>query len=667
MGITTMLKTFPVSHLLVSLALLSVGKTNSQLFPEGNLLSSLLFNTGLSPVDLLTNPLVPALLNSSSSQISNLIQYSGMGLGELGDYPACKATNDSYYVTTYLGHYFFAAWLGVCLPNHITIELLLSQRELIANVLQNLTGEKLNGSEVDFADVKKTNESYAKVGLGYYLTWSGLWLLILLAIIGSSLDYNDVLNAESVKNSTTLKIFKCFSFTGNLKSLLNTKNKTDDNLNVFHGIRVITMLWIIYDHVYDFGAQGPLKNIREYEKEIRYSYAMALVINGTLAVDVFFLLSGFLATLSFMKVFQNKKNRSVKTILLSYLFRYIRLTPLLIVCILYRLYIERGTKDYPFHIKLQYDGNRCDEAWYHALLYISNLTSTFADMCVDWTWYLMVDMQMFLFCPWIALSFAISYKIGFIVLGSFTLFSFASQIFAILYFEMNYYTMDYNDFFYIQAPTRLLPYLMGIFYCILYMEHKKTEGFFGPLKKIRDFFYNRLRIKYILYIVCLPIMYEMVFIRNYFDNLEEKPHDIVYCMHEIFNRVIFILCLMLILYPTLLGQGEFLKRFLGHSFFCPFARLTYGAYVFHPFYYINNFWFSLYGYYFTHVMYVANSIGTAAVSYSLSFVMTLLLESPVNLLVRTFLEGARSGQPPPKPALIEEEESFTKATNEKGN
>jgi peptidoglycan/LPS O-acetylase OafA/YrhL len=651
-------------YLVVLLSLWPLAKTNSFPFPETNPISSLLSNTGLSPIELLGNPLVQALLNSSTNQMSNLIQYSGTGMGELGDYPACKETNDSYYVSTYFGYYFSAAWLGVCLPKHVTIELLLSQRKVIANLLQRSTGEKLTESDVDFADVKATNEKNAKASLGYYLTWSALGLLVLLAVIGSSLDYGGVLQPEAVKLSTTLKIFKCFSFTGNLKSLLNTKNKTDENLDILNGIRVIAMLWIIYDHVYDFGSEGPIKNLRDYEKEIKLSYAMTLVINGTVSVDIFFLFSGFLATLSFMKVFQNKKNRSVKTVLLSYLFRYIRLTPLLLVCILYRLYIERGLKDYPFHVKLQYDGDRCDKTWYYPLLYISNLMSSFADMCVDWTWYLMVDMQMFIFCPWIALSFAVSYNIGFIVLGSFTLFTLTSQVFSIYYFEMNYYTKTYSDLFYIQAPNRLLPYLMGIFFCVLYKEHRKTEGFYAPLKKIRDFFYNKPWIKYVLYIVCLPIMYEMVFIRNYFDNLGEEPSNIVYCLHEIFNRTIFIFCLMLIMYPTLLGQGEFLKRFLGHPIFCPFARLTYGAYVFHPFYYINNYWFALHGYYFTQFMYITNSIGTAAVSYFLSFVMTLLVESPANLLVRTFLEGARSDSPPKKQALIEEE-SLTKLTEKK--
>eukprot|EP00826_Nyctotherus_ovalis_P061749 TRINITY_DN881_c0_g1_i1.p1 TRINITY_DN881_c0_g1~~TRINITY_DN881_c0_g1_i1.p1 ORF type:complete len:129 (-),score=19.17 TRINITY_DN881_c0_g1_i1:289-675(-) len=123
--------------------------------------------------------------------------------------------------------------------------------------------------------------------------------------------------------------------------------------------------------------------------------------------------------------------------------------------------------------------------------------------------------------------------------------------------------------------------------------------------------------------------------------------------------------MMLLFYPTLLGKDQFLKKFLGHPLFCIIGRLTYGAYLFHPFYYINDHWFALNGYHFTQIMYIGNAIGTIAVAFFLSFVMTLLLESPVSLLVRTFLEGARSGAPPPKPLPIEEEETINKTVNDK--
>eukprot|EP00826_Nyctotherus_ovalis_P061750 TRINITY_DN881_c0_g1_i8.p1 TRINITY_DN881_c0_g1~~TRINITY_DN881_c0_g1_i8.p1 ORF type:complete len:666 (-),score=107.02 TRINITY_DN881_c0_g1_i8:289-2286(-) len=660
-----MLMKFVAAYLVFALSSCAVSGTILQEMPAENILSTILPNTTVPFSDIISNPLVQALLNSSPNQIANLILYSGMGMGELGDYFACKNTSDSYYVGAYFGYYFFAAQVGLCLPRHVDMKLLNSQVKFIARLVNGTGGMYLQEHEVQFADIRVTNEKNSKRGVGYYMTWSALGLLILLAIAASIVEYAGGINKNAAERGVMEKLTRCFSFIGNFRSFMSTKNKTDDNLDIFNGIRVFSMVWIIYAHTYDFGAQGPIKNLPEYSREIKLSYPMTIVINGTLSVDVFFFMSGFFAALSFSKIYQNPKNRSFKTVILSYIFRYLRLTPLLVVCTLYRLFIERGTKDYPFHIKLQYDGERCDKTWFLPLLYASNFFSSFADMCIDWTWYIMVDMQMFLISPIVMLVFSLSLNIGFLVLGACFLLSTGIQIFGIFYYKMNYYNKNYSDIYNIMAPYRLLPYLMGIAYCYLYKEHRKTDDFYMPLRRIRDFFYKREWLKYVLYVVCLPVMYQMVFIRNYFDNNQKDVTDGVFCAHEILNRVIFIFFMMLLFYPTLLGKDQFLKKFLGHPLFCIIGRLTYGAYLFHPFYYINDHWFALNGYHFTQIMYIGNAIGTIAVAFFLSFVMTLLLESPVSLLVRTFLEGARSGAPPPKPLPIEEEETINKTVNDK--
>eukprot|EP00826_Nyctotherus_ovalis_P058459 TRINITY_DN8035_c0_g1_i7.p1 TRINITY_DN8035_c0_g1~~TRINITY_DN8035_c0_g1_i7.p1 ORF type:complete len:621 (+),score=135.75 TRINITY_DN8035_c0_g1_i7:74-1936(+) len=591
-----------------------------------------------TPIDqILSNPLVQTLTKSTPSQLSNLKQYSGFGIGELGDYAACRATNDSYHVGVYLGHYFFAAWLGLCVPKEVTIDLLYSQQPFLAKMVSEWSGVPLKDSEVAFADTRKTNEEARKSKLGYYLVWGGLGALVVLSVVASVAD------CSVEQENGVMKVLRCFSLVRNVKSLFNTRNKLDENLDIFNGIRVVCMIWIIWAHTYDFGSQGPIKNMFDYKQDVKFGYIFALVINGTLSVDIFFFISGFFATLSLSKIFQNPKNRSVKTIVLSYFFRYMRLAPLLLVCILYRLYIEPRLKDSPFHIKLRYDEDRCEKTWHHALFCINNLTATFADMCIDWTWYLIVDMQMYLVCPWLVLAFATSYNIGFVVLGLSYVLSVFVQVVSIYYYEMNYYTAGYSDYYNIRAPQRILPYLMGIAYCILYKEHAKTKDFYKPLRCIRDFFYSKEWPKYVIYIVCPPIMYEMIFIRNYFDNHQQDVTNAIFCVHEIFNRVIFIFCLMLVLYPSLIGKGQPIKSFLGLPIFSPIAKITYGAYVFHPFHYISYYWYSMRGYHFTHTMYFKNFVVTFTTAYLLSLVMTPLVESPVNLLIRNFLEGTRSG------------------------
>eukprot|EP00058_Branchiostoma_floridae_P002589 XP_002588077.1 hypothetical protein BRAFLDRAFT_83078 [Branchiostoma floridae] len=95
--------------------------------------------------------------------------------------------------------------------------------------------------------------------------------------------------------SMTGRVLLCFSLYTNIGKLLSTK-QAPGSIRCLHGIRFISMTWVILGHTYYFGTFGlALKadNLLE-SSEIMQSFTFQAIRSATVSVDSFFLLSGLL-------------------------------------------------------------------------------------------------------------------------------------------------------------------------------------------------------------------------------------------------------------------------------------------------------------------------------------------------------------------------------------
>ncbi|CAF3832680.1 unnamed protein product, partial [Rotaria sp. Silwood1] len=171
---------------------------------------------------------------------------------------------------------------------------------------------------------------------------------------------------------------------------INTNNN-NDSFSFINGIRVLALFWVIFGHLFSFGAfySSNLLDIIAWSNNL----AFQLILGGQFSVDTFFVLSGFLTAIVFVRE-ADKQKFSFRFVLLYYIHRYIRLTPVYLLVILISInltpYFGNGPA-FPFEQGFESNGCR-NQWWWTSILYISNLVQP-DNMCLPITWYLQNDMQ----------------------------------------------------------------------------------------------------------------------------------------------------------------------------------------------------------------------------------------------------------------------------------
>ncbi|GFY49437.1 nose resistant to fluoxetine protein 6 [Trichonephila inaurata madagascariensis] len=131
--------------------------------------------------------------------------------------------------------------------------------------------------------------------LGFVATITDVWLKL-----KSKEEFSQV------TLSFPIRCLLCFSFYTNTIRLLK-KDESPDSIKIFHGMKVITILWVILNHTYyylNYQAFSSLLNAKEFGKE----KAFQLIANGFLNVETFFFISAVLVSYGVMKMKEKRLN-----------------------------------------------------------------------------------------------------------------------------------------------------------------------------------------------------------------------------------------------------------------------------------------------------------------------------------------------------------------------
>jgi hypothetical protein len=369
--------------------------------------------------------------------------------------------------------------LGVCVPSSC-------DRQSVVSLIHRLF-DKVNITEDNLVCSNDPPNGQKGLTNGAILTIVILSFLFLLVLIGTIIDlilmskkssivnlrthngaYNHLVDTgemtsqpESRRTSTyfslnpTSRTVFLAEFSA-LKSLgriftLNEKMSVDNNDSFLflNGIRVLSLFWIIIAHSLLFGVSYT-SNVIDILVSQR-TIAFQLISSAQFSVDTFFVLSGFLTAILFIRQVKKEEKLSFRLMFLYYIHRYIRLTPAFLLMILVSInlspYFGQGPV-YPIEQGFESKGCRT-RSWWTSILYVGNLVRS-DEMCLNIAWYLHNDMQFHWIAPLTLIPFALGRKTyAFLIATLFVFVGIGSILTILLYYpnmSFNYSTNNVSFF-----------------------------------------------------------------------------------------------------------------------------------------------------------------------------------------------------------------------------
>ncbi|XP_046563521.1 nose resistant to fluoxetine protein 6-like [Haliotis rubra] len=416
------------------------------------------------------------------------------------------------------------------------------------------------------------------------------------------------------------QLLLAFSITRNAEKILSSAS-VEGNLGCIHGIRVLSMAWVILGHSLSRATFNTAENLVDFLDRIK-DFTMQAVINGPLSVDTFFLLSGCLVCYLFLK--ESKKSitgrPTVKQMVLYYVHRYWRLTPVYMIFIMAYTGLLRHLVEGPLPTadKLKHS-DYCRSNWWTNLLYINNIYKN-DEMCLGWSWFLANDMQFHVVAPLALLPIAF----GLDALGIIVMFAFlVIHISTFGYFEyhlkgatITLHHSDYSKYIYAVPWCRVGVFGIGLF--LGYVLHKTK----CKVKLPRFVLVLGWQLALAIGLMCAYFPYD-----DWKDGIPDWDLNTTIIFTTL-SRPGWAVFVSWIIFVCCTGNGGVVNRLLSWGVWIPLGRLTYGAYLIHPALLAYTTFSTRTLVYFNIVHFSYNFIGTFVVSYGLAFILCVLVESP---------------------------------------
>ncbi|XP_042896782.1 nose resistant to fluoxetine protein 6 [Parasteatoda tepidariorum] len=417
----------------------------------------------------------------------------------------------------------------------------------------------------------------------------------------------------------------CFCVFTNGSKLLNA-NVEDGQLSCIHGIRFLSITWVILGHLY----LSILLTARTYKDILPRidNLFFQVVLNAWYSVDSFFVLSGFL--MSYLYFQERTKRRSEIAWINFYFHRFLRLTPIYVIVLAFFATVlpllGSGPFWYWFDFKVE---EHCQNTWWRNLLYISNFQDLL-DQCMPWSWYLANEMQFFILSPIFLITLWRWPKTGYSVLVLFLCCSWISGFVITYYYGLTagsisnpkdiakdpagyvYNWKTFMDKIYIKPYIRIAPYIIGI--GLGHIMFKRRNASF---KINRIYLWLGWLIAVLVALFCVYGLYG------------QTLGIVGASFYNALSRTAWALSVAWVIFACLSGRGGVVDKILSCRIFIPLSRITFCAYLIHPLF-IGSYMFTLRTpLAFSHPTMVLLFLGLIMLIFTSSILVSLIFESPV--------------------------------------
>ncbi|XP_012225930.1 nose resistant to fluoxetine protein 6-like [Linepithema humile] len=538
--------------------------------------------------------------------------------------------------------------LGLCLPASCSINDLSVILERIFQDRLLLIGN-LYAMDFRLIEVKDLKDDHQWLFSGAIPLISVILMLTICAmIIGTIYDvfvHQKHLNAKNKTHKkniheqmeiTTLpshqenklgKILMCFSIYTNTKIILSMKVE-GDSIPIIYGLKLISTIWIISIHIAFFSIDYIDNKI--WALRLSASLPSQVFTSATLAVETFLFLSGFLMTYSYLK---HEKGQE-KTIPIPYkaklnkfffliIKRFIRLTPAYMMMIgitqLNWFWYDKTSQFY-MSDKLH---ELCAKYWWRNLLYINNLFD-YSTMCMSWTWYLAIDMQFYIISVGLLILSTMYFYIAVVILGILLIGTIVFSGYISYAYE---YVPTFDEMFrlanvlYLPSWIRISSYLVGIItgYILVKLNKKLSLN-----KQI-------LILCWFLGITCnISVLFGLY---------KRQISVLSSAIYIALSKSAWTIGIGWIVIACSTKNGGIIEKILSFRGFIPLSKLTYCAYLIHPFVIQSV---NLYAETASHaeIPYLVNRFfGYVVMSFGCSYILTLMAEMPYILLMQMYTQS----------------------------
>lgn len=455
--------------------------------------------------------------------------------------------------------------LGICIPSSCSATM---GDKVLKSVISRLLHYEVNGTMVH-PNFCKRDEPVVLRPIDIFAIC--FFSFIILCMIASSIyDY-----FKTQKGEPKSDLFVAFSVLSNAPKIFTVKSIESPNIiHCLGGLRCISMMWVVFGHGYmTFGYELPHINRNEVYAWFHTSYSM-LVQNGTLCVDTFFLMSGLLVLWGAFR--EMERTKGYLNIKMMYFHRYVRLTPVVAVVILYIMSFYKYSGAGPMWMKIGTQDKRCSDTWWATLLYVQNYVYP-NRFCMSQSWYLAVDTQLYFLSPLVLIPLWKWGKKALVPIGIFGLLCLGCTFATFLHHNFTLFRIEDNNvdarqrLTYYPTHTRIPTWLIGIIFG--YFMFKKNRGKRIPLAT-----------HWVIlgWILSLGTMLTCLW-GPYWRLLPQSPPSPIIegAFYEPLSRSGWALAIAWIVWACYNGHGGIINDFLSWNFFTALSRLSYCMYCIH--------------------------------------------------------------------------------------
>lgn len=637
------------------------------------------------------------MYHNPQKYIANFIA-SGKGYNDFGDPHLCSFMKDTRYVLAnfkLFHNLYLTAFIGFCGPSHCGPEDYAAYVGPVKALITRQTNISMDILDVEFFDPIIENAKLKDFDISTWMMVIITLLLIAMGCFGSYLDRADekqklrdsgprnielsnqnqpidlnqpqshtqerqagadpLLEAQPKREPRWKSVVKCFSFYSNLPKILSLDSKPG-RTNIFSGIRVLSLTYIILGHTCYYQTRGPITNPYEY---LYWAFLpqITLILTGPNFVDNFLFIGGFLSIYGRQ---EEAKTYGRVRVLGSYIHRTLRIMPLYMFILFYFWKVQAifsdGVAGFYYKKIMDYE---CNDTWWTNALFLNNeLPRDNIASCMGYTWYLAIDMQMFLVTPFLFNFYLKKRSAGWIITALLTLFSLV-YCFVITYIynvspvaaEQFVNPSIYYKYYYIQPFARFASYGFGVMLAFFLMEYEEDHP--TAITRLIVNSYKKKWFRTLCWIIAFLIFASVTLLISPINITLGDMSQSLKSGYFLYSRFGWPFLLCLITLPCFLGHAETLTKFLSARIWTPLARLSFAGYLVHP---SIMFWYN-WNLNQAHMGQMLRAIeeffGFWVMTMILSCSASLLAESPGMNLEKLLLRRKTGGAPPKKEPLME--------------